>query len=293
MVKVREARRGDVRIGYELRGTWHPRRPWLMLIQGMGFDRHGWGPLLPELGRHFRLVLVDNRGSGRTELPASRLRVADMADDACAVLGHAGIAAAHVLGASLGGLIAQELAIRHPQRVRRLVLACTGPGWPLAYPMPAGTVRLLAATGRMSRDESMRRHAENALAPRSAAERDAVVGQLAQLRRDYPQDRRAWLAQAAAGARWAGRGRQARIRASTLVLHGTADAIVDPRNARLLAARIADAELVMFPELGHLLFWQEPKRFAAAVTAFLTAEPGRDQPAGAGTRLAAAAPPAG
>jgi 3-oxoadipate enol-lactonase len=78
-------------------------------------------------------------------------------------------------------------------------------------------------------------------------------------------------AQAAAGARYAGRLRQGRIRARTLVLHGGADSVVDPRNARLLAERIPGARLVTFPEFGHLLFWEDPDAFAAAVTSFLLA----------------------
>lgn len=81
----------------------------------------------------------------------------------------------------------------------------------------------------------------------------------------------AWSAQAAAGARYAGRLRQTRIRARTLVRHGAADAVVDPRNATLLADRMPDAQLMIFPELGHLLFWQDPDGFVDAVTTFLLA----------------------
>jgi 3-oxoadipate enol-lactonase len=125
-----------LRIAYELRGTWSGRRPWLVLVQGMGFDRLGWQPVLGKLGRHFRLVLVDNRGSGRSDHPAGAFAVADMAGDVVAVLDVAGIHRAHVLGASLGGMVAQELVITHPERVDRLVLACTTPGWPFAYRCP-------------------------------------------------------------------------------------------------------------------------------------------------------------
>jgi pimeloyl-ACP methyl ester carboxylesterase len=127
--RTRYARGDGLRVAHELRGKLHWRRPWLVLIQGMGLDRSGWGPVLRRLRRHFRLVLVDNRGSGRSGLP--------------------------------------------------------------------------------------------------------------------------------------------RIRARTLVLQGAADTVVDPRNAKLLAGRIPGAQLVIFPELGHLLFWQEPDSFADVVTLFL------------------------
>src|SRR6266704_2873155 len=132
----RYASNGTLRIAYELQGTMHRRRPWLVLIQGMGFDRSGWEPVLPALRRSFRLVLVDNRGTGRSGRPDGSFTVADMAGDVVAVLDAAGIGRAHVLGASLGGMVAQELAITRPERVDRLVLVGTTPGWPSGYPMP-------------------------------------------------------------------------------------------------------------------------------------------------------------
>jgi 3-oxoadipate enol-lactonase len=269
--RTRYARSGELRIGYELRGTLYRRRPWLVLIQGMGFDRAGWQPVVPKLARHFRLVLVDNRGTGRSGRPAGSFTIADMAGDVVAVLDAAGVRQAHVLGASLGGMVAQELAITRPERVDGLVLACTTPGWPLAYPMPAGTVRLLAATADMRAGTALRRHTENALSARTVRRQPELVGRLVKLQASRPVESRTLSAQAGAGARYAGRMRQGRIAARTLVLHGGADTVVDPRNAKLLADRVPDARLVTFPELGHLLFWEDPDGFAGAVTSFLLA----------------------
>ena len=98
MSRTRYARSGDSRIAHELRGARRWRRSWLVLIQGRGFDRHGWEPVLRNLGRHFRLVLVDNRGSGRSDLPPGSFGVADMAGDTLSVLDGAGIRRAHVMG---------------------------------------------------------------------------------------------------------------------------------------------------------------------------------------------------
>ncbi len=261
MSRTRYACRGDLRIAYELRGLAVSRRPALLLIQGLGFDRAGWGPAIGPLQRWFRLVLVDNRGSGRSAAPGS-FGVADMAGDVLAVLDDA--------GASLGGMIAQEFAVRHPDRVRRLVLACTTPGWPFAYPMPLPSVRLIAASQRLAPDEALRRHVENALSASTVAERPELVQRIIDCQPSISsRDRDAWQAQAAAGGRYAGSFQQRRIRARTLVLHGTADRVVDPRNARLLADRISRADLVTFPGLGHLFFWEDPEAFAAAVTSFL------------------------
>jgi pimeloyl-ACP methyl ester carboxylesterase len=260
-----------VRIAYEVRGAMHLRRPWLVLIQGMGFDRSGWAPVLPELGRHFRLVLVDNRGTGRSDRAAGSFAITDMADDIAAVLDAAGARRAHVVGASLGGMVAQELAISYPQRVNGLVLACTTPGWPLAYPMPAASVRLLAATGDMATEAAVRRHTENALSARTVRDHPELVARLVELQHSRPVTPEVRSAQAAAGARYCGRLRQSRIGARTLVLHGTADTVVDPRNAKLLAHRIPGARLVTFPGLGHLLFWEDPDGFAGTVSSFLLA----------------------
>jgi 3-oxoadipate enol-lactonase len=269
LTRTRYAPSGDLRIAYEMRGLAVPWRPALLLIQGLGFDRAGWGPAAGLLRRRFRLVLVDNRGSGRSTMDGS-FNVADMAEDALAVLDDAGIGVAHVLGASLGGMIAQELAVRHPDRVGRLILACTTPGWPFAYPMPLPSVRLIAASRCLAPDEALRRHIANALSASAVADRPELIQRIVDCQPSLAaRDANAWRAQAAAGGRYAGILRQQRIRARTLILHGTADRVVDPRNARLLASRVEDSELVTFPGLGHLFFWEDPGAFAAAVTAFL------------------------
>jgi pimeloyl-ACP methyl ester carboxylesterase len=226
-------------------------------------------------------VLIDNRGSGRSDRPADAFTVADMVGDVLAVLDAARIHRAHVLGASLGGMVAQELAVTHPERVHGLVLACTTPGWPFAYPMPAATMRLIAATTGMTPDVALRRHTENALSARTVRHRPELVDLLVRLQGARPADTALRRAQARAGARYAGHLRQARIRARTLIVHGGADTVVDSRNARLLAERIPSAHLVIFPGLGHLLFWEDPAGFAAAVAAFLLAEgPYRTGPLG-------------
>jgi 3-oxoadipate enol-lactonase len=268
MSKTRFAQNRELRIAYELRGKMH-RRPWLVLIQGMGLDRFGWEPVLRRLQRRFRLVLVDNRGTGLSDRPAGSFAVADMAGDILAVLDAAGVRRAHVIGASLGGMVAQELAVDHPERLDSLVLACTTPGWPFAYPMPKASVRLIAATAGMTAEVALRRHAENALSARTVQHRPELVDRLVELQGSRPMGQGALPAQAAAGARYTGRRRQTRILARTLVLHGTADTVVDPRNGKLLAERIPDARLVTFPELGHLLFWEDPDGFAETVTSFL------------------------
>jgi 3-oxoadipate enol-lactonase len=277
--RTRYARNGALRIAYERRAGWRARRPWLVLIQGLGFDRSGWDPVARRLKRHFSLLLIDNRGSGRSDVPDGAFTVSDMARDVVRVLDAVGLPRAHIAGASLGGMVAQEVAINHGDRVNGLILACTTPGWPYAYPMPPPSVALLAATRRLPPDVALRRHVENALAPETVRRHPKLVERLIAHQHRRRSDPKGWYSLMWAGAQFAGNLRQSRITARTLVLHGTADLVVDPRNAELLASRIPDAQLRLLPRLGHLFFWEDPRLFVDAVTDFLLAGPQPTTPA--------------
>jgi 3-oxoadipate enol-lactonase len=134
----------------------------------------------------------------------------------------------------------------------------------------------MARTRTLPPDVALRRHVENALAPATVRQRPALVDRLVAHQRARPPDPgAAWATAANAGARYAGQLRQAGIQAPTLVLHGAADGVVDPRNAKLLAERIPEARLVILPGLGHLFFWEDPAAFADEVTSFLF-DPGLD-----------------
>jgi pimeloyl-ACP methyl ester carboxylesterase len=158
-------------------------------------------------------------------------------------------------------MVAQELALSHPERVDRLVLACTTPGGPESFPMPEQTVAL------MERGATLRQFVENALAPEPA---EGIVERILRHREATAQPLEAWTAQAAAGAAFDALDRVAGIAAPTLILHGTADTVVDSRNTALLALRISDARVELFPGGGHLFFWEEPERFVEVVTEFLS-----------------------
>jgi pimeloyl-ACP methyl ester carboxylesterase len=164
-------------------------------------------------------------------------------------------------------MIAQELALARPERVDRLVLACTTPGGEHAYPLPEGTLRLMAEAPTLPSEEALRRFVRNALAPGAPEElveriyRHRVNGNV--------QRPEAWQAQAAAGATFDAFDRVARIAAPTLVLHGLDDAVVDPRNANLLAALIPNVRVELFAAAGHLFFWEQPDRFVEVVREFL------------------------
>ena len=249
-----------VRIAYESFGDG----PALLLLQGIGYARWSWDPIVPALAERFRVLSFDNRGIGESDVPPPPYSARQLAEDGIAVLDDAGVERAHVVGASLGGMAAQELAAGFPERVDRLVLACTTPGGDGALPMPAQTVALMQAAATLAPDVAMRRFVENALAPHAEA---SLVEDLYVRRVASPPDPIGWQGQAAAGIGFDGSGLE--IGAPTLILHGTEDAVVDPGNAALLAERIPGARVELFSGCGHLFFWEQPERFAETVAEFL------------------------
>jgi 3-oxoadipate enol-lactonase len=250
-----------VRLAYEARGSGPP----VLLVQGLGYARWGWEPVADRLAREFRVVSFDNRGIGESDVPAGPYTVQRLAADAVAVLDHAGIERAHVVGASLGGMISQQLAIAHPERVDRLVLLCTTPGGPDAFPMPEQTVRLFAEAPSLAPEQALRRFVENSLSVRGE-----LVDEIYRRRLENPFDPAGWQAQAAAGAAWDAGDGLGEIRASTLVLHGMADNVLDHRNAELLGRRIPGSVVSFFPGAGHLFWWEQPDEVSAAIREFLS-----------------------
>jgi pimeloyl-ACP methyl ester carboxylesterase len=254
---------GEVRIAYEVRGDGPP----LLLIHGLGYGRWGWGPVLDRFAERFRTAWFDNRGLGGSDVPPGPYTAAAMAGDAVGVLDALELARAHVLGTSLGGMVAQELALAHPERVDRLVLACTTPGGPNAAPYPEQTVRLMQEAPQMEPLVALRRFVANALAPGAPEE---LVEEIFSRRVANPPDTGGWHAQAAAAASFDAYDRLGELRAPTLVVHGTADQVVDVANAALLGERIPDVRVELLEGAGHLLFWEQPDRFASLVTEFLS-----------------------
>lgn len=256
---------GGVRIAYEATGAGPP----LVLVHGLGYARWGWEPVAPRLAEDFTVVALDNRGIGASDVPPGPYSTRALAADVVAVLDAAGVERAHVVGTSLGGMAAQELALGWPERVDRLVLASTTPGGDMAFPLPERTLALMAEAPSLDPDVALRRFVENALAHRTVTERPELVRRIHERRLSFPPDPAGWQAQAAAGAAHDAFGRLARIRAQTLVLHGADDGVVDPRNAELLERGIPGARRLVFEGAGHLLPWEEPERFAGVVRDFL------------------------
>jgi pimeloyl-ACP methyl ester carboxylesterase len=262
MPKVRV---NDIEMNYELHGEGEP----LVLIMGFTGSLEGWRPLVPAFAREYRVLIFDNRGAGLTDKPAGPYSMPMMADDTAGLMDALGIDDAHVYGISMGGMIAQELALRHPQKVKALVLGCTTPGGPNTHPQSQETVAALTSIGSVSMEEGL----ETTL--RWLFTEEFVAAHRQQLREttlnsfDLRTPRHAVLAQAGAIAAHDTYGRLPQIKAPTLVIAGGSDEMILSANSPILAQRIPGAELVMYPKARHGYLYEVAGEATAAVLDFL------------------------
>lgn len=215
----------------------------------------------------FELVVVDNRGIGRSDAPSPPYSTRVMAADAIAVLDHAGIERAHVFGVSLGGMISQRIAIDHPSRVDRLVLGCTAARGRAATPL--GATLALARGATMTLAQAMRHTAPWVCSPEFLARRPDVVESWIRIATEEPATRSGLVGQATAGLTHDAEAELARIAAPTMVITGDADRLIPARHSYALAARIAGAKLVVLRGAGHDFPTERPDETASHLRAFL------------------------
>lgn len=234
----------------------------VLCLTGFAISAAIFEPLLPRyLDAGYRCILYDHRGSGRSAAPWRLTSMAELAWDAVRVLDHVGLESAHVYGVSFGGMVAQELALRFPHRVRGLVLVATTPGGP-ASAQPG--LRQMGAVARGVAGE-LRSSGHGALAPAlfSAGFRAEHPERVAALLPAFGAHRAPL--HGVAGHWWSSvyhdtRARLPRVQAPTLVLHGDDDVMAPLGNARALAARIPDAELAVLSGAGHAAVMEQPQR---------------------------------
>lgn len=268
-------RMSDVRVpapdGAQLAVTVEGHGPSLLLIPGLGATRVVFAPLIPLLTAHCRVAVYDQRGIGESDVTPGPYSTPQLGADAVAVLDGAGIAASAALGASFGGMVAQELAIAHPQRLTALVLAATGPGRiHLAEQPTEAASEALLGKGARSPEEAYRMACTVLYSRQFQGAHPEFIDQQIRDRARRPIDGRAFKAQLAASRAhdaWEG---LASITVPTLVMHGSEDAVMPLANAQLLARRIPGAELVVFSGAGHLFFHEEPERTAVVVGEFVS-----------------------
>lgn len=242
-------RSGRAVVHYELGGK--PDAPALLMIRGLGRTRLHWGRVLDELAADFRLVTMDNRGVGDSSAPLPPYSTASMARDAARVIEAAEVERAHVFGISLGGMVAQELAIRYPERIDRLVLGCTRAGAGSGPATPAPVVRRMLGAMRLGAEGAVDASAPLILGQRFIDEHPEVIAEWQKLARLQRARVHGVLGQLLAAARHDAADRLHRIRAKTLVVTGDADRMIPPENSRGIAGRIPGARLHILPGAAH------------------------------------------
>lgn len=256
---------GDISMYYVEAGAGEP----LVLVMGLGADHLAWGFQFPVFAERYRVIAFDNRGAGQTGAPDHAYTTRMMAGDTVGLMDELGIERAHVLGVSMGGMIAQEIALNHPERVRSLQLHCTL-GRPDAY------LHAQLSVGRIERrtlthEEAMRAGYLWLFAPATYNERPEFVEMVLQsaLANPYPMSLTGFERQCDAVQTHDALDRVAAIRCPTLISVADQDILVPPRFSRALADRIPAAELRLIEGAAHGYFWERPDLFNAMCLNFL------------------------
>ena len=269
----------DVELYYEEHGRGEP----LLLIMGLAADSTAWMFQVPAFAERYRTIVFDNRGVGRSAKPAGPYTIQQMADDAAGLLDKLDVARTHVVGVSMGGMIAQELALRHPKRVRGLVLACT-------YPEPdaeieqrrqhsvqqfGGTIGADGATTiDLAKLDPMMFLQQMLPLVFNQAFIDTELPKLLQVfagALQYGFSMEAILCQVEAVMAHKAKDRLHQITAPTLVITGDADRLIPPANSDVIALQVPNAKLVKVPGGSHGFNFETPDVFNRHVLEFLSA----------------------
>ena len=263
---MERARINGVEIAYELRGAGDP----IVMIHGAQGDQSMFAGMAAEFAKSYRVLTFDQRGSGLSEKPDMPYSIAMLADDTAALMDHLAIASAHIIGVSMGGMIAQEFALRHAKKVRSLVLGCTTPGGPNSIRMGGAALTNAYSTKPMTAEERGKALAEAAFTKGYLAKHPEIIASMIESRRSRPIDSAAFPHRMKAAQEHNTYDRLGEIHCPTLVITGKDDALISWENSRILAERIKGAELVILEPAGHC-FWQEqPEESRDAIARFLS-----------------------
>jgi len=253
--------RGKVKIAYDRRGDGPP----VVLVQGLGMNGGMWLALAGGLVKSgFKVVVPDNRGTGASDAPRPPYRMRELADDLAAVLEDSGVGPALVVGISLGGMIAQHLALRHPAQVGGMVLAATTCGPPVGNLPRVGFIPLMLRS--LLGDRRALRPLRLWLVHERSLERNPEI--FAAWDREARRQPTPWsglMGQLAAAAGHSTGFQLGRIRCPVEVIAGSDDRIIPPESARILARRIPGAHLTVVPDAGHAFPLEAPRALPEAI----------------------------
>jgi 3-oxoadipate enol-lactonase len=245
---------GDAELAWSATGEGTP----LLLIAGLGLDGNSWWRSIPGFAERFRVITFDYRGVGRSGPAPLSCTTDDLADDAVAVLDEAGVERVLLYGFSLGGMVAQHLALRHPNRVSALVLGATQAGGTRAVPPRAATLAWLWMGRFLSSEAVARTSIPHVYGERCRSETPERIDADLEQRRQRRLDPQAYRGQVAAAMMHDAHERLRTIEAPTLVVHGENDRLIPKENGELIAREIPEARLHLIPHAGHYYSTDEP-----------------------------------
>ena len=258
----------DVELNYETNGTGDP----LVLIPGFASGAWSWGWQTSVLAETFRVVTFDPRGIGnsRTDAGSRASDIETIADDIVALLDDLSIDSAHILGVSFGGFVALDLALRHADRVRRLILAATSFGGPNHVAPSPEVLAAFTSTDGLNTSERIRHYLTMAFSREFVDARGEDVERFCSLREVNSVSKEAYTEQLRSAIRFDVEGETNRIATPTLVISGDEDYVVPTQNSRNLAAAIPNARLAIIEGTGHMAFVEKANEFNRLVREFLT-----------------------
>ena len=254
-----------LKLYYEIEGDGAP----VVLIPGFAAGRWIWFKQTDDLSRNFRVIIFDPRGVSASDKPQAPQTIGLLADDVAHLLEKIGIESAHIVGASFGGFVAQEFALKYPAMTRKLVLCCTSFGGPNHVVPAPETLQALASTKGLNSEERMRANLLLAFTPEYVRTQVDEVDQIVHLRATNDVPEHIYMSQLQAAMSFNAESRLAGIESPTLVLSGDADIIVPVQNSRNLAAKIPGAQLQIIEGGSHTFFIEQAQEFNETVADFL------------------------
>ena len=254
-----------LKLYYEIEGDGAP----VVLIPGFAAGRWIWFKQTAELSRNFRVIIFDPRGVSASDKPEGAQTIGLLADDIAHLLETIGINSAHIVGASFGGFVAQEFALKFPAMTRKLVLCCTSFGGPNHVNPTPETLQALASTKGLNSEDRMRENLLLAFTPEFVQTQVDEVDRIVHLRATNEVPEHIYLSQLQAAMSFNAESRLAEIKSPTLVLSGDADIIVPVQNSRNLASKIPGAQLKIIKGGSHTFFIEQAADFNNILKNFL------------------------
>lgn len=258
----------DAKIYYEVMGEGPP----LILVEGLGYSMWMWIMQRDDLSKDLKLIMFDNRGVGKSDKPSYPYTMDLFAEDLKAVLDACGIEKAHILGVSMGGMIAQQFSLKYPSRVRSLILVATHHGGKDIVPPPPDTLQAMFGPSPpeiKNEKELYKYKMKYAFSREWYNNNPEILNNLIELRLSEPQPLEAYLNQASAVFNFDLSKDVSKIFSPTLIIHGDADMVVPVENAFKLHEKIPRSSLIIFRNAGHLVHIERAKEFNKLVRIFI------------------------